>query len=193
MLIEVAEFVAPAATMIAASMTAANLGPRVTGWGFVVFTVGSLAWSAIAMVSGQHSLLLTNAFLTLVNGVGVWRWLGRLARFEAGANSAETKSQETDTPTLVNIGAIEGRTVVDRSGTKIGRTIGAMAAAKTGTVVYIVAGLGGVGGIGERLVAIPWNCLRLVDEEINVQMTEMAVAALPNLNPADWPDRPYVH
>lgn len=36
----VAAWVAPVATMIAAVMTAANLGARVTGWGFVVFVIG---------------------------------------------------------------------------------------------------------------------------------------------------------
>jgi len=57
--------------MIAAMMTAANLGARVTGWGFVVFTVGSLCWTAIALSSGQTNLLASNAFLTVVNPVGI--------------------------------------------------------------------------------------------------------------------------
>ena len=73
---DITHYVAPAATMIAACMTAANLGPRVTGWGFAVFTIGSLSWCIIGIVSGQQSLVLTNAFLTLVNIVGIWRWLG---------------------------------------------------------------------------------------------------------------------
>ena len=58
---------APAATMIAAVMTASNLGARVTGWGFVVFTVGSIAWCLVALTSGQANLLWTNGFLILVN------------------------------------------------------------------------------------------------------------------------------
>ena len=81
-MIETAGWLAPAATMIAAMMTAANLGARVTGWGFVVFTVGSIGWCAIALSTGQQNLLWTNGFLTLVNGVGIWRWLGRKARSE---------------------------------------------------------------------------------------------------------------
>ena len=50
---DIAGWVAPIATMIAAMMTAANLGPRVTGWGFVVFTVGSIAWSTVAIATDQ--------------------------------------------------------------------------------------------------------------------------------------------
>ena len=44
-----ATWLAPAATMVAAMMTAANPGARVTGWGFVVFTVGSICWSFIGI------------------------------------------------------------------------------------------------------------------------------------------------
>ena len=192
MLTSIAEYVAPAATMIAACMTAANLGPRVTGWGFVVFTLGSLAWSAIALASGQTSLLLTNMFLTVVNGVGIWRWLGRIARFDDGAKTAEAKSKQTGVPTLTNIGAIEGRAVTDRSGTKIGNAIGVMAAVETGTIAYVVVGLGGIAGIGERLVSVPWQNFRIADETIEVEMTSEAIRELPDLDPADWPARSHL-
>jgi Na+/phosphate symporter len=70
---DIAGWVAPAATMIAAVMTAANLGARVTGWGFVVFVIGSISWSIVGISSGQSNLLWTNGFLTLVNAMGVWR------------------------------------------------------------------------------------------------------------------------
>ncbi|MEK7456583.1 MAG: hypothetical protein AABZ76_16905 [Pseudomonadota bacterium] len=47
---DLAGWIAPAATMIAAMMTAANLGARVTGWGFGVFTLGSIAWSIVGLL-----------------------------------------------------------------------------------------------------------------------------------------------
>ena len=193
MLTDIAGYIAPAATMIAACMTAANLGPRVTGWGFVVFTVGSLAWSSIAFATGQQSLLLTNAFLTLVNAVGIWRWLGRIARFDDGAKAAEAKSKASHTPTLVNIGAIEGRTVVDATETKLGSAIGAMASASTGRLAYVVAGVGGIAGIGERLVALPWECLSISDDRITAKMSAAAIEALPSLDPVDWPTHHELH
>jgi PRC-barrel domain len=183
----IAEYVAPAATMIAACMTAANLGPRLTGWGFVVFTLGSLAWSAVAIASGQQNLLLTNAFLTLVNAVGVWRWLGRMARFSDGAKAAEKKSEAGAAPTLVSIGAIAGRAILDASGEKIGSAVGLMAAVDTGQVAYLVGSIGGVGGIGERLVALPWEMLDLAGEALVAQIDERGLAKLPDLDPADWP------
>ncbi len=82
---EIAGWIAPAATMIAAMMTAANLGARVTGWGFVVFSFGSVAWTTVGLTSGQTNLVLSNAFLTIVNLVGIWRWLGRQASLTKAA------------------------------------------------------------------------------------------------------------
>lgn len=192
-LINLAHYVAPAATMIAACMTAANLGPRVTGWGFIIFTLGSLAWSCIAITSGQHSLLLTNGFLTLVNVIGIWRWLGRVARFDEGAKAAETKSKTANTPTLINIGSIEGRAVVDSAGLKIGNAIGVMASANTGTIAYVVASLGGISGIGERLIALPWDSLELAEQSLAVTLDESAIAGLPDLDPIDWPTSAQLH
>jgi hypothetical protein len=188
-----AEYVAPIATMLAACMTAANLGPRVTGWGFVIFTVGSLAWSAVAVASGQQSLLLTNAFLTLVNAVGIWRWLGRIARFADGAKAAEKKSEAQDTPTLVNIGAIEGRAIVDSSNNKIGSAVGLMAAADSGKIAYIVIALGGVGGLAERLVALPWYVVDLSEQILVAKINPRELAAFPDLDPADWPAHLQAH
>jgi len=79
-MLDAAGWIAPAATMIAAIMTAANLGARVTGWGFAVFAVGALAWITVGAATGQQNLLWSNAFLLLVDLVGIWRWLGRRAR-----------------------------------------------------------------------------------------------------------------
>ena len=56
-------WVTPVATA-AAVMTASNLGPRMTGWGFVVFFVGSVCWCLVAFQTDQNNLLWTNGFLT---------------------------------------------------------------------------------------------------------------------------------
>ena len=54
-MLAIAGWIAPAATTIAAIMTAANLGSRVTGWGFAVFSVGALAWIAVGASTGQQN------------------------------------------------------------------------------------------------------------------------------------------
>lgn len=81
-------------------MTAANLGARLTGWGFVVFTFGSIAWTIVGLTSGQTNLIASNGFLTLVNVVGIWRWLGRQRKYEDGGRSAREASRRSSEPTL---------------------------------------------------------------------------------------------
>lgn len=83
-----ANWVAPIATTLAAIMVAANLGTRITGYGFIVFSVGSIAWIVIGALTDQPNLLWQNVFLLVVNIVGIWRWLGIRARYEKGAGAA---------------------------------------------------------------------------------------------------------
>ena len=88
----VANWVAPIATTLAAIMVAANLGSKLTGIGFIVFSVGSVAWMIIGAATGQANLLWQNAFLLAVNILGVWRWLGLRARYDRGAAAATRAS-----------------------------------------------------------------------------------------------------
>ncbi|QNN68682.1 hypothetical protein H9L13_08315 [Sphingomonas lutea] len=82
---DIISWVATAATIIAASMTASNLGARITGYGFIVFLVGSIAWLTTGVMTNQPALMWTNVVLTALNIFGIWRWLGREARVEEGA------------------------------------------------------------------------------------------------------------
>ena len=75
-------WIATIATIIAASMTAANLGSRVTGYGFAVFLVGSVAWLTTGLLTDQPALVWTNVVLTFLNAFGIWLWLGRQSRVE---------------------------------------------------------------------------------------------------------------
>jgi hypothetical protein len=81
-------WVATIATIIAASMTAANLGSRITGYGFCVFLIGSLSWLASGLLTDQPALTWTNIVLTVLNIFGIWRWLGRQTKVEEGARAA---------------------------------------------------------------------------------------------------------
>ena len=183
-----AQWVAPAATMIAAMMTAANLGPRVTGWGFVVFTVGAIAWVIVALASGQQNLLLSNAFLLIVDIVGIWRWLGRQARYEKGARIASEASADSAKATLFALSKLPGRSVEHEHGMAIGTAVDAMAACKDGRIAYIVVSAGGVGGVGERLHALAWNEVTLDHERIVTRLDADALERRPVLTPDCWPD-----
>lgn len=48
-MISLVGWLATIATMIAAMMTASNLGARVTGWGFVVFSISSVCWTTVSV------------------------------------------------------------------------------------------------------------------------------------------------
>lgn len=87
-----ANWIAPTATTLAAVIVAANLGARITGYGFIVFAIGSIGWMAVAWFTDQPNLLWQNAALFLVNLVGIWRWLGLRARYDKAAQAATKAS-----------------------------------------------------------------------------------------------------
>lgn len=165
-------------------MTAANLGARVTGWGFVVFTAGSICWSIVGLSTGQINLVLTNAFLTLVNILGVWRWLGRQAHYEEGARDAVAESEASAAPTLLDAGRLAGMPVHGLDGDIVGKGVETMLECGTGRVAYLVVSSGGVGGIGERLVAVPLGDMRLSGERVDLRLTAAQFARLPTWSPA---------
>ncbi|WP_242464847.1 PRC-barrel domain-containing protein [Rhodospirillum rubrum] len=183
---------APIATAIAAIMTASNLSARVTGWGFVVFTIGSLSWSVVGLTTGQTTLLMTNGFLTLVNMLGVWRWLGRQAHYEDIGQTAVSLSETSAAPTLVTAGALPGMSVHAEGGESVGTVVEAMLDSDSGRLRFVVVGRGGVSGIGEALVAIDRGALRFRADHIDLAMTASAFQALPawapGANPAGLED-----
>lgn len=184
---QAAGWIASAATMIAAMMTAANLGTRVTGWGFAVFAIGSVAWVTTAVYSGQTSLLVTNAFLLLVNAIGVWRWLGRQARYEDGGTAAEKRSQREPVPELFALSRLAGADLVDEAGGKLGRIVDAMARRDNGRPEYLVVAVGGLGGVGERLFALDPARLRFGEGgEVSMAGLDDPASQLPEIGES-WP------
>ncbi len=183
----IAGWVAPIATIIAAMMTAANLGARITGWGFVVFMVGSVCWSIIGISTGQVNLIVSNGFLTLVNAVGIWRWLGRQSSYEDGGKSAKKASRHASGPTLFTATGVAGMPVEDRAGKPLGKAVEALIECATGRVSYVVVATERDGNIRESLRAVPrkfidWRC-----DGLRIEMMPQDYAALPVLADGDWP------
>lgn len=71
------EWVASIGTIIAAALIALDIGRRVTGWGFVLFTLVSILWIYSGMVKDAMPIAAMNAVLLLINAWGVWRYLIR--------------------------------------------------------------------------------------------------------------------
>jgi hypothetical protein len=184
---QLSSWIAPIATAIAACMTAANLGARVTGWGFVVFTIGSIAWTTYGAVTGQTNLVWQNIFLTLVNLIGIWRWLGRQARLDDGAQAASQKSEVSAGPTLFPASTLTSATLESKTGETIGSAVDAMVRCKDGGIDYLVVGKGGVGGLGETLYVLPWDQVELSPGKVVTTVSEAGLERLTPIDPTDWP------
>ncbi|WP_439534753.1 PRC-barrel domain-containing protein [Polymorphobacter sp.] len=173
--------------MIAAVMTASNLGARMTGWGFVVFTLGSLSWIMVGLDSDQSNLVATNIFLTLVNAIGIWRWLGRQARYESVGESAEKAGKSPVVVSVFPATALVGRPILDDGGEKLAEVVEAIIACDTGTIQHVVVRFGGVAGVGEQIVALPLADLTIDSEAIRTRLNQQALTDLPRLDERLWP------
>ncbi|WP_018146532.1 hypothetical protein [Henriciella marina] len=59
----------------AALLVSINAGRKVSGFGFVVFSVSSAAWVAAATIEGESPLAIQNIVLLGINLFGVYRYL----------------------------------------------------------------------------------------------------------------------
>ena len=184
---DLAGWIAPAATMIAAMMTAANLGARVTGWGFVVFTVGSIGWSIVGAASGQTNLIATNGFLTLVNAIGIWRWLGRQAAYEDGGKSATEASRRASDPTLFTGTGIAGMRVDASDRMSLGKAVEALIECESGTISYVVVATSAAAGTNEELRAVPRDQLAFGCDALTLRLTSEEFDRIEVLEPGAWP------
>jgi hypothetical protein len=69
------EWIAALGTMLAAGLIAADLGRRVTGWGFVLFCAVSITWIVSGLTSNAIPIAAMNAILLAINAWGVWQFL----------------------------------------------------------------------------------------------------------------------
>ena len=185
---DVIPWVATIATIVAASITAANLGSRITGYGFCVFLVGSLSWLAAGLTTGQPALTWTNAVLTLLNIFGIWRWLGRQTKVEEGARAAAEASEEAPGETLFAVSLLSSAPVVS-GGTELCRCVDAMAGCSTGRLSYVVVSQGGVAGVGETLRRVPWADVRASSDRLLTQLQPRDFETLEELPRDRWPAR----
>lgn len=185
---ETISWIATGATIIAALMTAANLGSRVTGYGFAVFTAGALCWLVDGALTHQPALMWTNAVLLIVDVFGVWRWLGRQARVDEGARTASERSERTPGEALFPVSLL-ARAPVMCGAKEVGHCVEAMAGCRSGTLDYVVVSEGGVAGVGERLRRLPWNEAHVEGEKVLTHFAADRFATLDELQRDEWPGR----
>lgn len=186
---DIAGWIAPIATMLAACVTAANLGARVTGWGFVIFTVGSIAWTIYGQATDQPNLLWQNLALTLVNLFGIWRWLIRRARFDDWAKAAAEKSESRPSPTLFPVSSLVNAGVAGAGGATLGTTVDAMATCEDGRIAYLVVSGGQAGTLGSTLHVLPWSAVRAGPGSLETDLDAEAFGRLELADASRWPAR----
>jgi hypothetical protein len=182
-------WVAPIATIIAALMTASNLGSRITGTGFIVFTVGSVAWLSLGMMRDDPALLWMNAVLTAFNLFGIWRWLGRQAKFEDGGQKAALASEREAGETLFPLSLTAKASVTSRTGEDLGKCVDAMSGCASGRISYLVVAQGGVAGIGERLRRLDWSAVSFDGDKVQTDLDRDGFEQLDLLEKDKWPGR----
>ena len=185
----IANWVAPIATTIAALMTAANLGSRITGYGFIVFTVGSLAWLSLGIATGQANLLWQNIILTALNLFGIWRWLGRQAKIEDGGAAAQEQSANLASETLFPASLLTKAKLVGAGGAELGASVEAMLGSRSGQPAYLVIAQGGIAGVGETLRRVEWRDARVEGDGIVTTLSAEDFATADELDRDRWPGR----
>jgi len=185
---DIVPWVATIATIVAASITAANLGSRITGYGFCVFLIGSLSWVAAGVMTGQPALTWTNIVLTFLNIFGIWRWLGRQTKVEEGAHAAAEASKAVPGESLFPVSLLSSAPVTS-GGEELGRCVDAMAGCTSGRLNYVVVSQGGVAGVGETLRRLPWSDVSAAPDRFRTTLRPHEFEELEQLQRDQWPAR----
>ena len=185
---DIVSWVATIATILAACMTASNLGARITGYGFAVFTIGSIAWFTLGLLTDQPALIWTNIVMTCLNLFGVWRWLGRQAKVEEGAHLASDDSARSPGETLFPVSLLTRAPL--RCGDKeVGTCVDAMSGCGSGRIAYVVVSEGGVAGVGETLRRVPWDQAEVEGETLVARFAPDRFEKLETVERGRWPGR----
>ncbi len=72
-MLRVLKWLGTAAGILGALLVAANIPS--SGWGFVLFLVSSLSWSAAGLLMREPSLVALNVTFVAINILGIVRWL----------------------------------------------------------------------------------------------------------------------
>jgi sporulation protein YlmC with PRC-barrel domain len=83
---------------------------------------------------------------------------------------------------------ISGMTVTNAQGEKLGK-IDDLLIDQGGALKYAILSHGGILGIGDKLIAIPWKALRLGTEKktLVINVDKVALEKAPNFDPKEWP------
>src|SRR3546814_10012129 len=88
---------------------------------------------------------------------------------------------------MVSAAALAGLDAVDREGERIGSVVDAMIACDSGRMAYATVSVGGVGGVGEKLFAVPWRDLRISTDRVEVNSLASRLHRASGVAAEHWP------
>jgi hypothetical protein len=114
----------------------------------------------------------------------VERTMGRVERTRADMGTVErTNADVRETPRLIASDKVEGTSVRNSAGDKVGTIERVMIDKRSGKVAYAVMSFGGFLGIGTDYVSLPWHVLRYNENldayEVNITENQLRRAPPP--------------
>lgn len=91
---------------------------------------------------------------------------------------------------VLSAGSLTSDPVKNASGDKIADVKEIMVDLRDGNVAYVVVAYGGLMGMGEKLFAVPWDAVRVDQEDkaIVLDLDEEVLKTAPGFDPQHWPD-----
>jgi sporulation protein YlmC with PRC-barrel domain len=95
-------------------------------------------------------------------------------------------------PQAVSSDSLQGTPVRNHKGENLGNIEELMIDLNTGRVAYAVLSFGGLLGIGDKLFAVPWECLTVDTERETFVMDidRQRLMNAPGFDKNDWPEAP---
>lgn len=111
-------------------------------------------------------------------------------------NVGERGLATEETERLIASDKVEGTAVFDREGNHLGRVHHLMIDKYGGQVAYVIAAFGGLFGIGENWIPLPWKALsyemRVAGYVVDIDGARLEKAPrYPSTENPDWSDRAY--
>ncbi len=115
-----------------------------------------------------------------------------LAGGSLAAEPSKTANDQPDGQSLqrpLRVSEIQGMTVLTAQGQKIGK-IDELVIGTDGMVKYAILSHGGVLGIGDRLIPIPWKAVKQGKDEktLIVNISKESLEKAPSFDPKEWPN-----
>jgi sporulation protein YlmC with PRC-barrel domain len=91
---------------------------------------------------------------------------------------------------VVSASTVSGNQVQNLAGDKLGKIEDIMLDDASATIAYAVLSFGGFMGMGDKLFAVPWNALTLIEGEdyFLLDVDEEVLENAPGFDKDNWPD-----